>query len=334
VRSIASVFVAAAFAAATASAATAVTISRFGTYTLARLGVTTQTLTASSLGRQVVVHYTLPAGTKEGSGHWFIVHVHATVELDPAAKGYGEVTVSGAGYGSVSVVFKDAGGGSVRWETVGILDGAQTHVTRGRRVELRLANVLPYGAVHPGGDALVFSVEQPGASGPIRSWTLHDDSSLEYTKVGPALLKASLAHPVGPAQTGHRVVATLRLHNAGDRPVRRIRISAVLGTPGLRVIGPSVRRPSALPAGATAFESFALEPLEPRSHRVFFLVSSTANHPGVELNFRATGPVVHRRAAPRTHRSGGSTWIAIPIGGVAVLVALVAAGLVIRRRSS
>jgi hypothetical protein len=290
--------------------------------------MTTQTLSAAQLQRGPAVSFVLPPGTKEGPGRWYVLHLHAAVVIDRSSPGTGYLSAASSGFGSAQIVFKVVKDKPVFWQTVSLLGGTQSHTTGQARIELRFDNFLPYGGVHPGRNTLHISVEQFGGS-PIRTVTLYDDSALIYTPRGPGKLVVQLRRNEAVGHTGKRLVATLRVRNVGQRPVSKIRISAVLGAPDLRLVGQTTRSRGALQPGKSLYESFALVPQSANNFRVFFVVSSTANRPGAELNFSAVGAPLRSptkdSTSPGRADSSNNWWIEIAaVAGVLALLVSVA----------
>jgi hypothetical protein len=260
------------------------TIHAFGRYSFKSLGTPQIRLSGDALQSGASVRYVLPSGAREGPGHWYILHLHARITID-ASSGDGRAYLSGtaSGYGAAQIVVRVRSGvGATEWDSVGMLNGSERHSVRGRIVDVRFANVIPYAGVRGGKNELHFKVDEYGAR--VESVVVLGDSAIEYTRIGPARLVAKATLEDEHPKVGRRLVVTLRLTNTGDRPARMIRVSTMTVGARLRLLGTRTRSVRDVPPRANVAERFIFVPEQPGWARLFFTGTSSSNMPGAEVD--------------------------------------------------
>lgn len=317
-----------------AAPAAAVEIKGFGSYSFSRLGSPDLTMRGKATAHGRTIAFTLPAGSAERPGHWYVLHLHARVEIapdSPPGRAYLEA-VSANGFGSAKILFSVKGRGDpIEWHTVGALGGSD-HRSASRQIELRFANVMPYSGVRVGANALTFAVEEYGAR--VSAVTIFADSAIELTRLGPAQITVHATTNRQVVAVGEHVVATVEVANAGDRPVRAITVQAMVGGPQVVLDGAASRSRGSLAPGKKLFESFSFTGAKTGSIPIVFFVSSSANRPATQIEVTTRGAAAAAPSTADTPRaSGARTRFAVVGGVVAGLLLLILAAAVLRRRS-
>lgn len=243
-----------------ASAAPApATVDAFGFWSLTRLGVTQPVdLDPAQASPVAAVPVAFMAGARQGPASWYLGHLHATVQLSSGTHGsvYLDAAVGKWDWAQVRITRVSRGGTvHTEWRSAGALQGGSSGSAVGNSAHIVFANFLPTSAVRPGPTALTFRLERYGDLR-VRRVTIGQASGLEYSRLGPARLTASISGPHTAAR-GSTTSIVVRLRNIGDRPLFHLLVGWDQVSKAV-TLAPQARRVSALAAHLSTQVTFRL----------------------------------------------------------------------------
>ncbi|MDQ5821416.1 MAG: hypothetical protein M3540_08250 [Actinomycetota bacterium] len=217
-----------------------VRVDSFGIWTLTRLGYGDVVVPADAPRSSVSVPFTLPQGARQGPRNWYLIHHHFRLTFDSASgEGFVLVTAATNGRAASSIEFttrRDDGRLRVDWTGVNLIEGPTKGIDVGPQVDLREVNFLQYAGVRGGLNSLDFQVEQFGDSR-VERLEVSRDSGIEYSRVGPALLRLELQDRRSPVSVGDLVRVRYQLVKVKGRAIRNVRISATADDRAMQPIG-------------------------------------------------------------------------------------------------
>lgn len=263
-----------------------------------------------------------PPGADQGPDTWYLIRLDATVTLESPPKS-GSVLLSGfsRGQAGAQVEFYSArdrkGKPVVRWESVDLIRGQASGVSKGPTARVSYRNYLPYAGVTPGPANLTFQIESfGGARAPqVR---IGPRSGIYETHVAPVELKLDARAGEKPLSPGEPVELKVTVTNKSARPAHGVGIGLEPGAPGMFVKGGSKRMIGRIGGN--------------ESHTATFTVGRTTSGPlrlgiaaaaasGAEAQTRFQAPV-----AIQAERNGGSgPWLAAALVALAGACAAAAA---------
>lgn len=262
-----------------------VTIRDFGLWTLRELGYTDEVRHATNADYdRPRIFFGLPAEASQGPRNWYLVRLHVRLVLAPNS-GPGKILLSATTNGAACALIEfraapKAGRPTIRWTSVGIVDGARSGSSSSRTVELRYANYLQKSGVRPGTNELDFQVARYG-SVRIDEVRIFDDSGIEFTPLSPANVRlAATRTSTRPVHIGESFVVHFSLRNRGDRAARGIRVSASYPAKLLLL---KTRQPIRIPTlrhGASATGRLVFVARRAGKTPIFVTASTSSNHPG------------------------------------------------------
>lgn len=181
-----------------------------------------------------VVAFTFPSGASQGPKEWYVLRLHARVDLGRRADGPidlitvstgrdGEKTQWAAAQIEIRQILKN-GRSITDVSSVGLVDGMQHFRTSHRVVEIDFANYLQLRGVKPGTSKLTFDIEGIEKPSRIRMAVLPDTEILKTT-TPPPLLRLKVQPLAGKRLTvGDDYAIAWRLANESALAARDVRV--------------------------------------------------------------------------------------------------------------
>jgi hypothetical protein len=166
------------------------TIDAYGFWSFERLGFGTPVLhenprTASS---QLTLHYRLPAGIRQGPGHWYLIRLHFRVYVRPdALSGEFNVAADTQGRTCASIIFNVGRRQGRLWissDALGLVNGVERVHSASLVRTIDFWNYLGYKGVAPGVDSLTLDLTS-NALPMVRRVEFFSDSGIALSRLGP-----------------------------------------------------------------------------------------------------------------------------------------------------
>jgi hypothetical protein len=205
-------------------------IDRPGTWTLTRLGTAGAVLheRASRPKQQLLVHFRVPRGARQGRGSWYLVRLHFAVDFRPnAAPGTLEIFGRVNGETVASIVFdvENINGITlVTSDSVGLVTGHVRASGAALHREQLFENYLGYHDLAPGTNTLALGLSQD-AFPLLEAVRIYADSGLELTRYPPASPRLSLHVAERTIRVGQPFHLVFEIHNDSGGRIPRATVS-------------------------------------------------------------------------------------------------------------
>ena len=241
-------------AAVGAQASTAAAVGEPGqpAWTLATLGRGEVELPVALAGEAVSVPFDAPAGTRQGTGRWYLGRLDFELERS----------------------------------TVDLLHGRREQLARTPRIAGSVRNFLQDRGLQAGSNTLAVRLERYGGAR-VHAARVLESTGVLGTAKGPAKLRLEVPIHDRSLRVGDEFAVPYRVINAGDRAPEYARVSAQFDRAMLAAVGPTTRKlDRSAPTSAGRFRFRAR-----RAGRTEVLVGvrSTANRPGAQVSIRIDG---------------------------------------------
>jgi hypothetical protein len=262
-------------------------VERIGYWSLGRLHSRTLELRPGGDGAgQASVSFKLPPVARQGPELWYLVRLHATVQLkESSGRGavYVEAAVNGRNVDQIEVQVRHSKRCSQRlkWSTVDLVSGHRAGVVCGDKVDVKTTNFSQIRSIRGGVNQLNFRVERFGNVdvGVVRVWA---DSGIVVSRRGQALIRFKPISQKEAVIAGMSMDVPFFLRNDGDRPARQVAVLlAPTGGEGIVPVGPSMYNFRRIGPGRKVSGTFRLKAKRPGRQELTLLASSTANRPAI-----------------------------------------------------
>lgn len=234
------------------------------------------------------IPFVLPKQSRQGQ-LWYLIRLHFTIVFSERSSS-GFVFVSGltnaraAAQVEFQVRRSARGARVIRWRTLDYIRGGRSRVTTNRRIEIWFENYLQYRGVHGGRNALTVQLERfKGVD--IDSLTVHPDSGIEVSPIGPAQLRLAVEPDSQHVSKGDEFVVRYRLKNVGDRPALHVTVASEHGN---QVEDRGAREHSRAVLRDSLSGSFRFRAVEAGDFPVGIVVDSGTNHPAALVEVHVT----------------------------------------------
>lgn len=192
------------------------------------MGLAAPWLTAAQLDRSAFVgttlRYVLPAGSRQGRGQWWRLHLHFRIVVDSrSGDGRFYVVASTNHRTCASVRFTTVrrnGRLSVTSDALGLVNGREVANGPSLVREIRFDNYVQYKGVRPGPNELALEVDRSGLAR-VRAVRFFPDSGLIRSRVGPTSLRQELFLTDKAVRVGDAFSVRVRVTRVAGAPVRR-----------------------------------------------------------------------------------------------------------------
>ena len=261
-------------------------INSFGVWTLRRLGSGDLNVPVDAPKTTASIQYRLRAGTRQGPGHWYVIHVHFRITFaDDSGPGFVLLSANTNGWASYQAKFYPAiedGVMTIPWATLDLIDGLHKGVARGRTVEYRSANYMQYRGIQPGLSSLNFQLEQFDQAR-VAALRIFADSGIELTRIGYG--RMGLGFTVAPAkiEAGESFAVRFEIRHLSGRVLRNVSLAPELvDCSGVRLVAPRIVRFRQVAKAVAGY--FHFRALGPGPCRIFFWGHSNSQQPAKEID--------------------------------------------------
>lgn len=227
------------FTTASAPSNGTVPIDTNGLWTIKALGYSDIVMpTDSQIQLSESVKYRLPKGATQGQKTWYLIFLHFIMEVDEDTD-EGLIYLSGGTNDRTAAQIRLETLGPNRgviWSIVDMINGSQTGLSFGNRIELSTVNFLQYGGVFAGDNFLNFQLERFGGA-KVKRLVILEDSGIIRTPLGPPKLELDVTVPRRRVKAGDEFTVTVHLKNKGW-PAKDVKLLAIYPQDGLEAVTP------------------------------------------------------------------------------------------------
>lgn len=223
----------------------ATTIDSYGFWSFTRLGFGAPVLreNAQTAATTLALHYRLPAGVRQGRGHWYLIRLHFRVDVRPdALAGEFNVAAETQGRTCASIIFNVGRRQGRLWissDALGLVNGVERVHSASLVRTVDFWNYIGYKGVAAGVNTLTLDLTS-NALPMVSRVQFFADSGIALSRLGPPRVALEARFRERTVRVGQQFHVDVTLDHAGGIavPDATVRVDAPAGALG----GPAVRR--------------------------------------------------------------------------------------------
>lgn len=178
--------------------------------------------------------FQLPPHAEQGPSTWYLLHLHASIAMEPGTAGVATLAAAtnGKGAGLVQIT---PGRSGVAWAAPSLAEPSPSGLAKEGAFEISLPNYLEYTGVKGGLNTLTFEASSSFGARFARIY-IFGDTCIEATPVSPERLRVGVRVFPPVPQSGHDFQVQFFLKNAGTRTINGLHLSLTPADPGLRPV--------------------------------------------------------------------------------------------------